>query len=84
MYFAFYSKEKLDIHMIQYKREIQAIQLHLKLKQKAVKYFTVPCNVDKDKNISWPDETIDEYEIYQNQSLKLLAKCYRPMDDKVK
>ena len=44
----------------------------------------MPCNVDKDKNISWPDETIDEYEIYQNQSLKLLAKCYRPMDDKVK
>ena len=40
--------------------------------------------LDKDTDKSWPDDTIDEYEIYQNKSLKLLAKCYRPTDDKVR
>jgi hypothetical protein len=28
---------------------------------------------------SWPDN--DEFEIYENKSMKLLARCYRAMDD---
>jgi len=28
---------------------------------------------------TWPDT--DEFEIYENKTLKLLARCYRAMDD---